>query len=231
MLLAGLFLDKASSRYRRVKVGYRCDIESTTTLICTHYALQFEYLILCISPRNYILIVVVQFPIQFQRKHLARALLLLFLAFVLFNITALRHQNVISKTPRLVPATRAYDGYDSRLGNRCAVRTVMESDGYVRNCVTGRVLGRLPAGGAFRTESLADVFDNVTENADVRRRVFKKVFEKRIWRHSDSAYKGPAVSGTICQVIGRGYYYFVCFILQIVRTASRITITRAHLIT
>jgi len=74
-------------------------------------------------------------------------------------------------------------------------RDVMEPDGYIRNCVTGGIFGKV-----LRDVESKSIYDiNVTvQDHEHRKQIFKEIFDKRIWgTEKDADFKGPIASGII----------------------------------
>ena len=81
---------------------------------------------------------------------------------------------------------------------------VVSSDGYVRNCVTGDVIGHRPK--LMSTERLEVTTNDSPEDAKSRVDSFQSVFDKRAWgANADPAYKGLQASGktTVCVTLPR----------------------------
>ena len=85
-----------------------------------------------------------------------------------------------------LPATGGTQSNGSRL--------VVVSDGYVRNCLTGDVIGRQPTTVSKGPLKVRD--DESPEDTKSRVQSFQKVFDTRAWGHSwDQAYRGVNASG------------------------------------
>jgi len=70
---------------------------------------------------------------------------------------------------------------------------MLQPDGYVRNCITGKIIGR--ARRNFTTNAITVPKSN-RESEDLRKQSFQEVFEKRLWgTQSDPNFKGPIASG------------------------------------
>jgi hypothetical protein len=97
--------------------------------------------------------------------------------------------------------TVAPSAYDKRVislnctdSNRCTP-PLLRSDGFVRNCISGDIIGKVPLHMVTAPVKLRKW--KVVESSHSRQRSFKKVFDSRAWGHSwDAQYKGLNASGS-----------------------------------
>jgi hypothetical protein len=72
--------------------------------------------------------------------------------------------------------------------------TLLRSDGFIRNCISGNIIGKVPL--HVKTVPVRLQKLKVVESAPARQRSFKKVFDTRAWGHSwDAQYRGLNASG------------------------------------
>ncbi|ELU16741.1 hypothetical protein CAPTEDRAFT_222214 [Capitella teleta] len=108
------------------------------------------------------------------------------------------YQDEITKLTReiidLKTEMKSYDGLKHDRFNRNNCSSLLVKDGRVRECLTGDVIGMLPANldlVAFRAQR------KISQETDAQRaKSFQKVFESRAWGHSwDAQYHGINASG------------------------------------
>ena len=86
---------------------------------------------------------------------------------------------------------------------------IISSDGHVRNCLTGDVIGQEPK--LMSTGPLEVRTGDVPEDTKRRTDSFQKVFDKRAWGNKhDRAYKGLQASGKITTLAIQNCVVLVC---------------------
>ena len=117
---------------------------------------------------------------------------LVFLYFLALHLSRL-------SSPSVHHANLVSTGLDEESANTGG-HLVVSSGGYVRNCVTGDVIGHRPK--LMRTEPLQVTTNDSPEDAKSRVDSFQSVFDKRAWgANADPAYKGLQASGNTTRFV------------------------------
>ena len=72
-------------------------------------------------------------------------------------------------------------------------RNVLEPDGFVSNCITRKILGKVPPN--LQTSSIYDAEITGVEKHEDRRQLFKEIFDVKVVYSNNSDYIGPIASG------------------------------------